>query len=97
IFTLFLGLMRYRFTWWPFHPLGYAAANTVTMNFLWFSFFLGWLCKVTAVKVGGLRAYRKALPFFLGLIMGEVIGNGFWAIVQAIFGFHGFAYNPGTP
>ncbi|MBC7328717.1 hypothetical protein H5T87_11505, partial [bacterium] len=21
IFTLFLGLMRYRFTWWPFHPL----------------------------------------------------------------------------
>jgi hypothetical protein len=97
LFTIFLGLMRIRFPWWPFHPLGYAASNTISMNFLWFSFFLGWLFKTIALKVGGLRSYRKALPFFLGLIMGEVIGNGFWAILQAIFGFHGFAYNPGTP
>lgn len=97
IFTLFLGFMRLRFTSWPFHPLGYASANTLTMNYLWFSFFVGWLFKASATKIGGLKAYRKALPFFLGLIMGEVIGNGFWAILQAIFGFHGFAYNPGTP
>ena len=97
IFTLFLGFMRIRFPWWPFHPLGYAVSNTMSMNFLWFSFFWGWLFKTTALKVGGLKTYRKALPFFLGLIMGEVIGNGFWAILQAIFGFHGFAYNPGTP
>jgi len=97
VFTLFLGFMRLRFTSWPFHPLGYAAANTPSMNFLWFSFLLGWLFKTSLIKVGGLKTYRKALPFFLGLIMGEVIGNGFWAILQAILGFHGFAYNPGTP
>ncbi len=95
--TLVLGLLRFRFPWWPFHPLGYAAGNTLTMHFMWFSFFWGWLLKLTAIKVGGLKAYRRALPFFLGLIMGEVIGNGFWALLQAIFGFHGFAYNPGTP
>ena len=33
--SAFLVAMRSRFTWWPFHPIGYAVAGTFTMNWLW--------------------------------------------------------------
>ena len=40
-----------------------------TMSHLWFSLFLAWLLKVCLVKAGGLRAYRRGLPFCFGLNM----------------------------
>ncbi len=93
LFYTFLSLMRYRFLWWPFHPVGYAVANTFTMQYLWSSFLFGWLAKVIALKSGGIKSYRNLVPFFLGLIMGETVGNGFWVTVLGeIFGIHGFAY-----
>jgi hypothetical protein len=93
LFYAFLAFMRLRFLWWPFHPIGYAVANTFTMEYLWSPFFFGWLSKVIALKFGGIKSYRHFVPFFLGLIMGETVGNGFWAtILSEIFGIHGFAY-----
>ncbi|MGQ9610675.1 MAG: DUF6785 family protein [bacterium] len=93
LFYAFLAFMRLRFLWWPFHPIGYAVANTFTMQYLWSSFFLGWLFKFIALKIGGIKSYRTLVPFFLGLIMGETVGNGFWVtILGQIFGLHGFAY-----
>ena len=92
-FYAFLAFMRLRFLWWQFHPVGYAVANTFTMQYLWSPFFFGWLIKVVALKSGGIRSYRNLVPFFLGLIMGETVGNGFWTtILGEIFGVHGFAY-----
>ena len=92
-FYAFLAFMRLRFLWWSFHPIGYAVANTFTMQYLWSSFFFGWLIKVIALKTGGIKSYRSLIPFFLGLIMGETVGNGFWVtILGQIFGLHGFAY-----
>jgi hypothetical protein len=93
LFYTFLAFMRFRFLWWPFHPIGYAVANTFTMQYLWSPFFFGWLAKVIAIKTGGIRSYRRFVPFFLGLIMGEAMGNGFFVTVLGeIFGIHGFAY-----
>jgi len=93
LFYIFLAFMRLRFLWWPFHPIGYAVANTFTMQYLWSPFFFGWLAKVIALKSGGIKSYRRFVPFFLGLIMGETVGNGFWVTVLGeIFGVHGFAY-----
>lgn len=93
LFYVFLSFMRLKFLWWPFHPIGYAVANTFTMQYLWSPFFFGWLAKVIALKSGGIKSYRNFVPFFLGLIMGETVGNGFWVtILGEIFGVHGFAY-----
>jgi hypothetical protein len=94
LFYAFLALMRLRFLWWPFHPIGYAVANIFRcMEYLWSPFFFGWLAKIIALKFGGIKLYRSLVPFFLGLIMGETVGNGFWATVLGkIFGIHGFAY-----
>ncbi len=92
-FYAFLAFMRLRFLWWQFHPIGYAVANTFTMQYLWSSFFFGWLVKVIALRTGGIKSYRNLVPFFLGLIMGETVGNGFWVTVLGqFFGLHGFAY-----
>jgi len=67
--TLFLASMRTRFIWWPFHPAGYLVAGSFGLFRLWLPIFVSWLAKVLILRYGGLRAYRRALPFFLGLIL----------------------------
>ena len=37
--------------------------------------------KFSIIKYGGLKAYRSARPFFLGLVLGEMVCAGLWAIV----------------
>ena len=39
------------------------------------------MMKYGIVKYGGLRAYRQARPIFLGLVLGEMICAGIWAII----------------
>ncbi|HOE65712.1 MAG TPA: hypothetical protein PLO62_04230 [Candidatus Hydrogenedentes bacterium] len=71
LFSLLLGALRMRFTWWLWHPVGYATATTWSMEKLWFPIFLGWAAKALIARYGGAQLYRKALPFFVGLVMGE--------------------------
>ena len=35
IFASLLMQMRFRFVWWPLHPIGYAIAANWTMNEMW--------------------------------------------------------------
>jgi len=65
------------------------------MQYPWFSFFLGWLLKVIVVHAGGLKLYRLLLPFCFGLILGDLVGNGLWAVLAPL-GIRGFAFNTGT-
>jgi hypothetical protein len=84
-FTLFLSWMRLHFLWWPFHPLGYAIGfSRRTIDWMWFSIFLGWFLKLVILKTGGMKGYRHALPFFLGMILGEFFMGG-------VYGFLGVA------
>jgi len=83
----FLLFMRYRFSWWPIHPIGYVASpGEWPMMNIWFSIFIGWLAKFVILKYGGLKAYRQALPVFLGLVLGECFIGGVWAIVGLLAG-----------
>lgn len=84
--TLLLNLARARFVGWPFHPAGYAIANTYITDLLWFPFFLGWLAKWLTLRYGGLRAYKRALPFFIGLILGDYIIASLWTLVGIALG-----------
>ena len=34
---------------------------------LWFTALLSWIVKATVLKIGGVRLYRKAVPFFNGV------------------------------
>ncbi len=84
--TFVLMVMRMRFVWWPFHPAGYALAISFAMDYFWFAFFISWLIKFILLRFGGLGTHRRAIPFFLGLILGDYVVGSLWAIAGPIMG-----------
>lgn len=81
LFGWFLYFMKLQFAWWPFHPLGFAVSTSWTMGTLWFPMFIAWLCKLITFRAGGLKTYRIALQFFLGLLMGDFVIGVLWPAV----------------
>ena len=88
-------LMRARFAWFPFHPLGYLMATSYPAHAFWFSIFLGWLAKTLIGRYGGSDSARRVLPFFLGLALGDVMMMLFWIGVDGYFGRTGHQLMPG--
>ncbi|HZP82802.1 MAG TPA: DUF6785 family protein, partial [Chthonomonadaceae bacterium] len=93
LLTTALMLLRTRFTWWVFHPVGYAMANTETMNQIWLPFFLAWLLKVLVLRYGGMRLYRQSLPFFYGVIIGDFLAGGLTTLVGCFTGINVYPIN----
>ena len=93
VFTGLLWWLRRLFPLWPFHPAGYAVASgSLTFGWLWFSILVSWAAKVIILKVGGIGLYRKALPLFLGLILGEYVVGGAWVIIRLVSGFPAYSF-----
>ena len=87
-------LLRLFFSWWPLHPVGYALATTPSMDVMWFPFFIAWLAKLVTLRYGGIRAYRAALPFFLGLILGDYVVPSLWGLFGMITGYQQYMAFP---
>ena len=83
---LLLVLMYYRFPWWPLHPLGYLLAYGSTMKILWFSFFVGWLCNNLCLRYGGTSLFNRLRFLFIGLVVGEFLMGGVFAVLGLITG-----------
>jgi hypothetical protein len=79
-----LSVLRQRFTGFLIHPLGYALAMTNTMEYMWCPFLIAWGAKTITLRYGGIPAYRAALPFFLGLILGDYVVPTLWGIFGMI-------------
>ncbi len=82
--TCLLAFLRMRFLWWPFHPVGYAMANTHTWGQTPMPFFLAWLIKGLVLRYGGMPLYRRSLPLFLGLILGDLVNGAFYTLLGAV-------------
>jgi hypothetical protein len=80
-FCCFLAFMRINYFWWPFHPIGYAISGSWAINLVWMPLFIAWLLKLLVLRYGGLRLYRTAVPFFLGLILGQCIVGSLWSLI----------------
>ena len=83
---LLMTWMRQRLLWWPFHPIGFPIGANMLMNHIWFSVFIAWVVKVVVLRYGGAAFYRSSQTFFLGLIMGEVLCNGIWVVIDYFTG-----------
>jgi len=84
--TGFLLAMKMRFIWWPFHPIGYVlSTGPAELVYIWCPVLVSWAVKFAILKYGGLRAYRRAIPFFAGLILGDYIMSCNWSIISMIF------------
>lgn len=80
-----LVICYHRFYWWPLHPIGYLVTYSSAMRILWFSFFVGWLANALCMRYGGVGLFRKLRFFFIGLIIGDFLMGGTWAII-GLFG-----------
>ncbi len=92
--TLLLNALRVRLAWFPFHPVGYAVSSSWSLGLLWLPLFIAWIVKLVLLRYGGLRAYRQALPFFLGLILGECIIGSLWSLVGILLHIPTYAFWP---
>ncbi len=81
LFALALLLARSLLPAFGLSPAGFFIAATFPMNTLWFSLFLGWLLKGPIVRYGGMKGYRAALPFFMGLVLGDCLNALSWVVV----------------
>jgi hypothetical protein len=92
------GLMAGRVIWagWPLHPIGLVLMSSGPMKIMWFSIFIGWGAKRLLLRYGGAGAFRRARPFFVGLIVGEMLAAGVWMFIgMATGGAVRFTFLPG--
>ncbi|HLV80082.1 MAG TPA: DUF6785 family protein [Chthonomonadaceae bacterium] len=92
--VLLLSALRLRFPWFPLHPVGYAVSSSWSLGLLWLPLMIAWVLKAFLLRYGGLRAYRLALPYFLGMILGECVLGSFWSLLGIAFGIPTYAFWP---
>lgn len=86
LFVFFLYAMRTRFLWWPLHPSGYVLSGAAWggMIYFWFPVMVSWLAKSLILRFGGIKAHRKGIPLFFGLILGDFIPRSILSIVSLV-------------
>jgi hypothetical protein len=88
--------LRRQFLWWPFHPSGYVLAHAgLSMTWVWFPMLIGWVLKSAILRYGGMPLYRRAIPFFVGLILGDIIIGIAWALLGTALNVDVYMFFPG--
>jgi hypothetical protein len=79
-----LFLVRSRWPGFLLHPLIFVLWESWPAQVLWFPFLVGWVAKTCVVKYGGGKGYQAGKPFFLGLILGDVMSAAFIIVANLI-------------
>lgn len=72
--TGFMTFMRYQFTWWRLHPIGFTVATMWATRISVMTIFIVWFFKATFVGLGGSRFAKRLQPLFLGILCGFTAG-----------------------
>ncbi|MGD9494978.1 MAG: DUF6785 family protein [Armatimonadota bacterium] len=91
-FTWLLMFLRVNFVNWPFHPVGYAISSSWSMNCLWLPILIAWLAKLIITRYGGYRSFQTAIPFALGLVLGEFIVGSLWCIIGIMLQINTYSF-----
>ena len=79
-----LMFLQRRVLWWPLPATGFVIGGAWIMQHVWFAVFVAWVVKTLVLRYGGASAYRKSLPFFMGLIAGQLFTLGAWAVIDIL-------------
>jgi len=80
-----LMALRYRFAWWPLHPIGLTVCSTnVTLDSV-LSIFIAWGAKAIILRVGGVGLYRRSRPFFIRLLVAQAAAVALAFLVDLIW------------
>ncbi len=85
LIVFLLSALRTRFVGFPLHPAAYALNLSFANDFFWGDMLLAWLIKTCVLRYGGIKLYRQALPFFLGLILGDYVTGSVWSLIGTLF------------
>jgi hypothetical protein len=83
--TFLLMFLRTHFLWWPLHPIGYAVGHSFIIDLIWTPMCLSWALKKLILQYGGIRAYRQAMPLFIGLLLGDYVSACIFSLIGVIF------------
>ena len=94
--VLLLSRLRTQFLWWPLHPAGFALAQAgFGIHWVWFPVLLGWAAKALLLRYGGVRTFRQGIPFFLGLILGDITTACVWSLLGVLLNTQMYMFFPG--
>ena len=80
-----LTYLRYRFAWWSIHPIGLTISASDNSKSIAIPVFIAWSLKLILIRIGGVVLYRRAKPFFLGLLVGYTLGVVWCFLVDLIW------------
>jgi hypothetical protein len=86
VLCMLMSWARWRIAGWPFHPIGFALSASYQINLVWVPLLIAWVAKTSVLRFGGLRSYKNLMPFFLGLILGEMSVGCMWSLIGIVFG-----------
>jgi hypothetical protein len=84
--TLLLMALKLQFPAWPLHPVAFPLAFGYPIDVMLPAIIAAFVMKLLILRYGGLRAHRRALPFFLGLLAGSATVQLLQSIVFRILG-----------
>ena len=74
----------------PLHPIGYLFAASFALEWgMWNVILVTWLIKALVVRYGGLHLYRRSVPFFFGLALGDAVTQFVWGVALSLIGAKG--------
>ncbi len=80
--TLMLVAIRIKWLRFPLHPLGYVMTTPYGYAY-WGPFLTSWAVKWVLLRLGGMRLYTALVPFFIGLVVGQIFSVSLlWQIVS---------------
>ena len=85
-FSMGMMFLRTRFLWFPLRPAGYVIGIAPgTIDSYWFTLLICIVIKTLLLRYGGIKAYRRAIPFFMGMVLGHALIDCFWALISMVF------------
>ena len=95
-FTVMMALsyLRVKFFWLPLHPLGYVMASNQEMSDLWIPLLIALSLKWLILRHGGIQSYRRVIPFFLGLVLGDYLMGSTWSLLNVLLNTTMYQFYP---
>jgi hypothetical protein len=84
--TGLLTLLRTTYAGFPLSPAAYVLSTSWANDIFWTDMFIAWAIKATLLRYGGIKAFNRALPLFLGLILGDFVTGALWSIIGSFTG-----------
>jgi len=84
VLVLVVGGLRQRLPRWPLHPVMFLVWGTYPAACFNHCFLLGWLIRAAMLRFAGHTTVRKAKPFMIGVIAGDLLGGAIFMAVGAL-------------